>query len=223
MTSGHDQSTPTRSVQHRTVLLWSVSSFVVVLLAIVGLRLALLTHGSPANSTDGLGAADDRGANEAPPGAEEDRSAVVYDPQDQGREDVPNDDRPIFWTYAQFQILADIATGGASEPAADQWMIDDQILSSSEVETYIADHRQSIRQQGGLEFVCYNAEYLKGVQGRLESWTVDASSNDWVELNRIPKAVAEQFTAGKVFPAPTSTDYQQCAHTVDHWNTLMGA
>lgn len=216
MTRGNDQTNPTPKAQHRTVVRWSIASFALVLLTIVGVRSTLLPQDDSANPIDA-----DTSITE-PPGADEDRSVVIYDPQDNDRDDIPNDDRPIFWTYAQFQLLADVPNEAAATSPPTQWMIDDQILSAAEVETYIAEHRQSIRQQGGLEFVCYNADYLNGVQGRLESWSSDASSNDWVELNRIPKAVAAQFTAGKVFPAPTTVDYQQCSHTVDHWNTLMG-
>lgn len=220
MTSGNVNPTQTPQAARRTLVVWSIASFVAVLLVIIGVRLVWLSQVVATPPAD---------ADLTPPpiegrqaGADEDRAAVVFDPHADDVDTGVNDNRPIFWTYAQFQLLDKLADGDAPGPAPDRWMIDDQILSSKEVEAYISGHEQAIRQQGGLEFVCYNADYLGGIQGRLESWSPDASSDDWVELNRLPKAVADQFMTGEVFPAPQEKDYQHCRTAVEAWNTLMG-
>lgn len=204
-------------MRNRISIRWALSSFVLVSIAVLGVRL-LPTGGGDALAQVTAPPAVPSGAP-APQG--QDRSVVQFDPSSATSEPGKVDDRLIYWVFHQFQLLDQSRADAQPASAPKQWMVDDQIQSAEEVAQHLKANHQSIRQQGGWEFVCYNADYLGGIQGRLASWQPDASSDDWIELNNLPKELEAKFTTSEVFPAPRAEDYATCASAVDQWNDLI--
>lgn len=229
---------------------WAVGSFFVVFIAILAGRyaLALISNGefnSPVSGNSASALANQHAQGHMPqsipttstasipgdssnvptPGttnADQARSAVVIDPNDPSPQTGENDNRPIYWDYNQFQLLKKLTP--EQQPMSDRSqlvMVNNEIKSVEVIEAFIKDNAKKLKQSGGLRFVCYNAEYLEGIQGRLESWLPDSQDENWVQLNSLPEAVAPKFTTTNVFPAPELADYHTCTRLVDDWNKLM--